>query len=121
MQKRHGAYGPLPNQELLIRLDNIGSPKPEEFSEKPHFIFSIKNIIHVLKGIFSCPQHEVATDIIFMKLWYHEMTREFYDRNFIDKTLAQKLFCCCIISLFIQSIVREIINIYDAVAAKQIK
>ena len=35
MQKRHGCYGPLDNQKLVIFLDNLNSVKPEVFGAQP--------------------------------------------------------------------------------------
>ncbi|EAY07015.1 Dynein heavy chain family protein [Trichomonas vaginalis G3] len=199
LQKRHGAYGPLPGQSLLVFLDNIGTPKPElygaqpplefirqiidyggwydtkkvEFENvaettfisamempvghsfniperllrhfvslhipktnksslntiitglltqhlekhdlsvkelirptvaatidiyleisktllpvpsKPHYIFGLRNIVRVIKGIVLSPSHEIPKDIDFMHLWWHEMHREFYDRFNTEET-----------------------------------
>ena len=47
---------------------------------KLHYIFSLRNIIRVLKGILLTIPQDVNDDVTFVKLWYHEMMREFNDR-----------------------------------------
>ena len=47
---------------------------------KSHYIFSLRNIVRVLKGILMCPPSDVSTQTEMVTLWYHEMMREFHDR-----------------------------------------
>ena len=47
---------------------------------KMHYIFSLRNLVRVLKGILLVDEKELNDDKKFVRLWYHEMMREFYDR-----------------------------------------
>ena len=47
---------------------------------KLHYIFSLRNIIRVIKGIFHVQPADCNTDNMFIKAWHHEMCREYYDR-----------------------------------------
>jgi len=198
MHKRHGAYGPLTNQQLVVFLDNLGSVKPDPFGSQPplellrqlfdyggwyntsnlefqnivdttivsavglpggglfslperlirhfcfiyfpkmkknsmnqiltnllriklegyketvqiqiksivassievfeqcssvllpipsklHYVFSLRNIIRVFKGILLVKESDLDKGDLFTRLWYHEMIREFHDRfNSLD-------------------------------------
>ena len=47
---------------------------------KLHYIFSLRNIVRVIKGITLAEPKEINDSYQFIKLWYHEMMREFNDR-----------------------------------------
>ncbi|OHT12762.1 Dynein heavy chain family protein [Tritrichomonas foetus] len=47
---------------------------------KSHYIFSLRNLVRVLKGMMMCPSNEMKTAEDFTNLWAHEVMREFYDR-----------------------------------------
>ncbi|OHT04040.1 Dynein heavy chain family protein [Tritrichomonas foetus] len=47
---------------------------------KSHYVFSLRNIVRVIKGIILGTPQDISDDITFVKLWYHEMMREFNDR-----------------------------------------
>jgi hypothetical protein len=47
---------------------------------KSHYVFSLRNIIRVLKGMLMCPTGEMSDATNLISLWYHEMMREFHDR-----------------------------------------
>ncbi|OHT05113.1 Dynein heavy chain family protein [Tritrichomonas foetus] len=47
---------------------------------KLHYIFSLRNIVRVIKGITLAQPKDISSDSLFIKLWYHEMQREFFDR-----------------------------------------
>ena len=47
---------------------------------KLHYVFSLRNLVRVLKGMLLCGPDIVNGDTEFVKLWYHEMMREFHDR-----------------------------------------
>ncbi|EAY14826.1 Dynein heavy chain family protein [Trichomonas vaginalis G3] len=47
---------------------------------KLHYIFSLRNIIRVVKGIFQVPASDCGSEQIFIRSWHHEMCREFFDR-----------------------------------------
>ncbi|KAK8888098.1 hypothetical protein M9Y10_039159 [Tritrichomonas musculus] len=47
---------------------------------KLHYIFSLRNIIRVIKGMLLVEPKEVKDEEQFVRLWYHEMMREFNDR-----------------------------------------
>ena len=47
---------------------------------KLHYIFSLRNIVRVIKGIVLVQPKDISNDSQFIRLWYHEMQREFYDR-----------------------------------------
>ncbi|KAK8861158.1 hypothetical protein M9Y10_012853 [Tritrichomonas musculus] len=52
---------------------------------KLHYIFSLRNLVRVIKGITLTNAKDITTDAMFIKLWYHEMQREFFDRfNTLD-------------------------------------
>lgn len=47
---------------------------------KMHYIFSLRNLVRVLKGILLVDAKYVEDEKQFVRLWYHEMMREFFDR-----------------------------------------
>jgi hypothetical protein len=47
---------------------------------KLHYIFSLRNIVRVIKGMAMVTVHEANNESVLIRLWYHEMQREFYDR-----------------------------------------
>jgi MoxR-like ATPase len=47
---------------------------------KMHYIFSLRNLVRVLKGILLVDAANIADNNQFIRLWYHEMMREFHDR-----------------------------------------
>lgn len=47
---------------------------------KMHYIFSLRNLVRVIKGILLVEPKSIIDDRQFIKLWFHEMMREFYDR-----------------------------------------
>jgi len=47
---------------------------------KSHYVFGLKNITRVLKGILLINPQLIQTDSQFIRLWFHEMLREFHDR-----------------------------------------
>ena len=47
---------------------------------KLHYVFTLRNIVRVIKGITLNSPDIVNSDQQFIKVWYHEMMREFYDR-----------------------------------------
>ena len=47
---------------------------------KMHYIFSLRNIIHVIRGILLTSESFTKTKDDFFKLWYHEIQREIEDR-----------------------------------------
>ncbi|OHT16390.1 Dynein heavy chain family protein [Tritrichomonas foetus] len=57
---------------------------------KLHYVFSLRNIVRVLKGITLVSHDIMNTDQQFIKVWYHEMMREFYDR--FNQTSDRKWF-----------------------------
>jgi len=67
--------------EVLEQCSKVLLPIPS----KLHYIFSLRNIIKVIKGIVLVNPSDCQTDSSFIKLWYHEMCREYYDRfNTVD-------------------------------------
>ena len=47
---------------------------------KSHYIFSLRSLVRVLKGMMLCPSNEIKNEEEFVMLWKHEMLREFHDR-----------------------------------------
>ena len=47
---------------------------------KLHYIFSLRNLVRVVKGLLLPLPSEMSSDTSFVKLFYHEMEREFFDR-----------------------------------------
>ena len=47
---------------------------------KLHYIFNMRNIVHVIRGIALAEPKNVENEQQFQKLWHHEMSREFKDR-----------------------------------------
>ena len=47
---------------------------------KLHYIFSLRNIVRVIKGILLVNSSLVNSSEYFIKLWFHEMNRELNDR-----------------------------------------
>ncbi|OHT17559.1 Dynein heavy chain family protein [Tritrichomonas foetus] len=47
---------------------------------KLHYIFNLRNIVRVIKGMLLVAPSLINNDSGFIKLWYHEMSRELNDR-----------------------------------------
>jgi hypothetical protein len=47
---------------------------------KLHYVFSLRNIVRVIKGITMADPVDTTSEPIFIRLWCHEMQREFFDR-----------------------------------------
>ncbi|KAK8896419.1 hypothetical protein M9Y10_014318 [Tritrichomonas musculus] len=47
---------------------------------KLHYVFSFRNLVRVLRGILMTKTTLTSTTDEFLRLWYHEMQREFIDR-----------------------------------------
>ena len=47
---------------------------------KLHYVFSLRNIVRVIKGMTLVGHEMVQSDTQFYRIWYHEMCREFHDR-----------------------------------------
>ncbi|EAY21612.1 Dynein heavy chain family protein [Trichomonas vaginalis G3] len=47
---------------------------------KLHYIFNLRNIVHIIRGICLVNTQNLATEGEFQRLWKHEITREFTDR-----------------------------------------
>ena len=47
---------------------------------KLHYIFSLRNIVRVIKGMLLVEPKQLKTKDAFVKLWSNEISREFYDR-----------------------------------------
>ncbi|EAY21562.1 Dynein heavy chain family protein [Trichomonas vaginalis G3] len=47
---------------------------------KPHYNFNLRTIMRILKGILLVGTMNIKNDVDFIRLFYHEMYREIYDR-----------------------------------------
>ncbi|EAY14656.1 Dynein heavy chain family protein [Trichomonas vaginalis G3] len=47
---------------------------------KLHYIFNMRNILHVIRGMLLIKPENIPTELQFLRLWQHEMMREFHDR-----------------------------------------
>ena len=64
---------------------------------KLHYMFNLRNIVHVIKGMLLVQASQIPTEAQFQRLWEHEMKREFHDRLntqadrkwFIDQLIDQ--------------------------------
>ncbi|KAL8275155.1 hypothetical protein Esti_000905 [Eimeria stiedai] len=51
-------------------------PKPE----KPHYLFSMRNMSKVVQGLYQADSRCIEDREVFLKLWYHECQRVYQDR-----------------------------------------
>ena len=96
-----GSYQNIISQLLSQRMGNFSNQIKSEFMNvakatlfvlnecitnllpipsKMHYIFSLRNIIHVIRGILLTSESFTKTKDDFFKLWYHEIQREIEDR-----------------------------------------
>ncbi|OHT09102.1 Dynein heavy chain family protein [Tritrichomonas foetus] len=92
------------NEPIRDRIPNMVAASLDLFDEcttnllpipsKLHYIFSLRNIVRVLKGILLVDAKNLQEGDQFIRLWANEMSREFYDRfNSIEdrKWFSEKL------------------------------
>ena len=47
---------------------------------KLHYIFNLRGIIRVLKGMLMMPANLITNESMLLRLWHHEMLREYHDK-----------------------------------------
>ena len=66
--------------QACINLHKLCCENLLPIPSKLHYIFSLRNIIRVIKGILMVNEKDLTNKESYIRLWYHEMMREYYDR-----------------------------------------
>ena len=67
--------------ELFGMVNSTMLPTPS----KLHYVFGLRNVVRVLRGMHLANPQDVTDENQFMKLWYHEMNKEFLDKFNTEK------------------------------------
>ena len=69
-----------PTTNALINIFDRCTQVLLPIPSKLHYVFSLRNMVRVIKGIMLAAPNDVNDDKSFIKLWYHELMKEFHDR-----------------------------------------